>query len=262
MDEITVTNAQFISFFLMLFRISAILFTAPLFGSKNMPVRIRVSFALGITIVLIVSLNQMKQLDNVLLTQPQSAIGLIIMIFRETLFGVAIGYTAQLTFMGLQFSGQLVGQQMGFGMARIMDPTTKANVAVTAQYNVTVAMLIFLLMDGHHHVLMGLARSFSAVPLAQWEMSESLAEHLSAVVASIFATALKIAIPVMVPLFLAKIALGIIARTMPQMNVFIVGMPLQIAIGLIAMSVSLPFFAKIVGSLFMTMRDNVWSVIG
>ena len=261
MDTITITHTQFISFLLVLFRISAILLTAPLFGSKNIPMRVRVTLSLVIAIVLMTSLNQEKRLDNTLLIQSQNAIGLLMMIFRETLFGIAIGYTARLTFMGVQLAGQMVGLQMGFGMSRILDPTTRANVTIVAQYNVTVAMLIFLLIGGHHHILMGLARSFSAVPLARWEMSKSFAEHLSTVFASIFATALKIAIPVMAALFLTKIALAIVARTMPQMNVFIVGMPLQIAVGLMAMAISLPFFAKVLGALFMTMRDNVWGVL-
>ncbi len=261
MDTITITNTQFISFFLVWFRIGAVLFTAPLFGSKNIPVRIRVALSLVIAIVMITSLNQEKRLDSTLLIQSQNVIGLMIMIFREILLGVAIGYTAQLTFMGVQFAGQMVGQQMGFGMARIMDPTTRANVTIVAQYNVTVAMLIFLLIGGHHYVLMGLARSFSTIPLAQWAVSKTFAEHVSMVFASIFVTALKVSIPVMTALFLARISLAIVARTMPQMNVFVVGMPLQIAVGLIVMAVSLPFFVKVVGGLFMTMRDNVWGVL-
>ncbi len=262
MDTITITNSQFISFLLVLFRIGAILFTAPLFGSKNIPVRIRILLSLVIAIVLITSMKQEKLLDNALLVQSQSAIGLTMMIFREIFFGIAIGYATQLAFMGVQLAGQMVGQQMGFGMARVLDPTTRANVTIVAQYNVTVTMLIFLLIGGHHYILMGLARSFSEVPLAQWEISRSLAEHLSTVFASIFATALKISIPVMAALFLTKIGLGIIARTMPQMNVFIVGMPLQIAVGLIAMAISLPFFVKALGAMFMAMRDNVWGVFG
>ena len=262
MDIITITDSQFISFFLVFFRISAILFTAPLFGSKNIPRRIKISLALAITIVMITSLNQQMKLDGALLIQSQNVIGLLIMIFREVLFGIAVGYTAQLTFMGIQMAGQLIGQEMGFGMMRIMDPTTRANVTIVAQFKVTVAMLIFLIIGGHHYILMGLAKSFSAVPLAQWGVSEPLVEHLSAVFSSIFSTALKIAIPVMATLFLTKIALAIIARTMPQMNVFVIGFPLQVSMGLIAMSISLPFFLKVLGALFMTMRDNIWGVFG
>lgn len=262
MDIITITDSQFVSFFLVFFRVSAILFTAPLFGSKNIPMRIKASLAIVITIVMITSLNQQLKLDGALLVQSQNVIGLIIMIFREVLFGIAVGFTAQLTFMGIQMAGQLIGQEMGFGMMRIMDPTTRANVTIVAQFKVTVSMLIFLIIGGHHYILMGLAKSFSAVPLAQWGVSKPLVEHLSVVFSSIFSTALKIAIPIMAMTFLTKIALAIIARTMPQMNVFVIGFPLQVSMGLIAMSISLPFFLKVLGGLFMTMRDNMWGVFG
>jgi len=262
MDIIRITNSQFISFFLVFFRISAILFTAPLFANRNIPRRIKVSLALVITIVMITSLNQQAKLDGALLVQSQNVVGLLVMIFREVLFGIAIGYTAQLTFMGIQMAGQLIGQDMGFGMMRIMDPTTRANATIVSQYKVTVSMLIFLIIGGHHYILVALAKSFSVVPLAQWRVSGPFVEHVNTVFSSIFSTALKIAIPITATIFLTKIALAIIARTMPQMNVFIIGFPLQISMGLIAMSISLPFFLKTLGALFMTMRDNMWGVFG
>jgi flagellar biosynthetic protein FliR len=181
-------------------------------------------------------------------------------VFREVLLGIAIGYTARLTYTSIQLAGQLAGYGMGFGMARILDPSTRTNVTIIAQYNVVIAMLVFLLIRGHHHILVGIAKSFSAVPLGVWSPSASLVGHLNTVFASIFATGFRIAIPVMAALFLTKVALAIIARTIPQMNVFIVGFPLQISVGLIAMAVSLPFFVKILHSLFASMRENVFLI--
>jgi len=238
------------------------LFTAPFFSSKSISTRIKAPLALVIAIVLMASLDKEKALVNVQLLQSQGTIGLLMMILREVLLGIAIGYTARLTFMGVQLAGQLVGHEMGFAMMRIMDPTTSANVTVVAQLNAIVATLIFLLIYGHHYVLMGLAKSFSAVPLGQWEPSHSFVLHLNTVFAGIFSAALRIAIPVMAALFLTKIALGIVARTIPQMNVFVVGFPLQIAIGLIAMAATLPLFAKALCTLFLAMRSNIWGVFG
>ena len=191
----------------------------------------------------------------------QGTIGVSLAILRELLLGSGIGFTAQLTFAGIQLAGQFVGYGMGFGMMRIMDPSTRTNVTVTAQYNMVVATLIFLLIHGHHYILMGIAKSFSAIPLAQWVPSASFIGHLNTVFAGIFTSALRIAIPVMGALFLTKVAMGILARTMPQMNVFIVGFPIQISIGLIAMAISLPFFVKILYSLFTSMRENVFLIL-
>ena len=278
METLRISNTEIISFLLVFFRTGAVLFTAPFLGSKNIPVRVRILLSCAIAIVLITALDiggrrsmplhESALIDgrnNVLLLQQfmfqQGVIGLFIAIFREVLLGIAIGYTARLTFIGIQLAGQLIGTDMGFGMMRILDPTTKSNVTIIAQYNTVVATLIFLLIDGHHYIIMGLAKSFSSIPLAGWEPSAPLIGHINSVFASIFSTGLKLAIPITGALFLTKFGMAIIARTMPQMNVFIVGFPLQISVGLMGLAISLPIFVRIVNALFISMRDNVWSIV-
>lgn len=260
MDTIRITGTQLISFLLVFFRISAIFISAPFFGSKNLPTRAKAPLCFAIAIIVVMALTKDRGWDHMLPVQPRGIIDLLVLIFKEVSFGLAIGYTAQLSFAGVQMAGQLVGHEMGLSMMRIVDPTTRANVTVIAQFNSIVAMLIFLFIHGHHYILRGVAKSFSAVPLGQWSVSISFVDHLSIVFGSIFATGLRIALPVMSAVFLTKIALAIVARTMPQMNIFVVGFPLQIAVGFIAMAISLPLFVKALRALFATMQHNLWGV--
>ena len=266
METLRITNTEIISFTLVFFRTGAILFTAPFFGSKNITVKIRILLSCAVSIVLIMSLKDtINDKNNILalqkLTLQNGTIGIFIAVLKEVILGIAIGFAARLTFIGLQLAGQLVSHGMGFGMMRIMDPSTRANVTIIAQYNTVVAMLIFLLIHGHHHILIGIAKSFSAIPLAEWKPSASFVGHLNTVFASIFTTALRIAIPIMGAVFLAKVAMAIIGRTMPQMNVFVVGLPVQIAVGLTTMAISLPFFVKILHSMFLSMRENIFTLL-
>ena len=260
MNIIRITDLQLVSFVLVFFRIGAVLFTAPFFSAKNFPARVKAPLSFILAIIMVLALTREGKWGNMLPAPPQNVASLVMLILREAIIGIAIGYTAQLVFIGVQLAGQLVGYGMGFAMMRIMDPTTKANVTVIAQYNGVVAMLVFVIINGHHYILTGIAESFYAVPLGQWGMTKSFAEHLIIIFGNIFSTALKIAIPVMAAVFLTKVALGIVARTMPQMNVFVVGFPLQIGVGLIAMSVSLPLFVKSLNALFATMQYNIWGV--
>jgi len=251
-------NIQIAFFLLIFFRVGAILFTAPFFSNKNINTRVRILVSFAISIVLAVSLEASMNKD---IPDPNNYPLLVSAIFREIILGIAIGYTAQLAFVGVQFAGQLVSNEMGLSMLNVLDPSTTTGVTIIAQFNMVLATMIFLLINGHHYILMSVSRSFSTIPLGGWSVSSAFVGHLNDVFAGIFTTAIRISLPVMGAVFLSKIALSIIARTMPQINVFIVGFPVQIALGLIAMAVSLPFFVRILMTLFASMRENILLIL-
>ncbi|MBD3182025.1 flagellar biosynthetic protein FliR, partial [Candidatus Poribacteria bacterium] len=245
MFRINIDNIELVTFLLVFFRTGAVLLTAPLFSRKNIPVPIRILIPFMLSVILTISMRDLIGQNNVLIILNQGTAGLAVAVFGELLLGISIGFTAQMTFMALYVAGRLVGQEIGFGMARILDPSTQENTELIGQYNTIIAILIFLVIRGHHYIIRAIAWSFSTIQLGQQWINGNFIGHLNNVFAGIFSTGLRIALPVMGTLFLAKIAMGIIARTMPQMNVFIVGFPLQIAVGLITMAISLPFFVKI-----------------
>jgi flagellar biosynthetic protein FliR len=260
MEIISLSSSQIISFLLIFFRVGAIMFSAPFFGARNIPVLVRILLSFTVAVLITSAIVPYKNVQIHSLNNAQDSLWLFMAIIKELLLGIAIGFIAQLTFTGIQMAGQLIGNDMGFGMMNIMDPSTHGIVTVTAELNTIIATLIFLITYSHHYVLMAIAKSFETIPLGSWGPSESFVEHLNVVFGSVFATGLKLAIPVMAVLFLAKIAMAIVARTMPQMNFFAVGFPIQITVGLLAIAVSLPFTARVIYGLFLSMRDNIWLI--
>jgi len=255
---------QIAFFLLVFFRVGAILFTAPFFSNKNINSKVRILISFAITIILVVSLKSLINENGVLTAEKQSINSypsLVSAIFREIILGIAIGYTAQLAFTSIQFAGHLVSHEMGFSMVNLLDPSINTGITIIGQLNMILATMIFLLMNGHHYIIMSISESFYIIPLGSWSISSAFIEHLNNIFAGIFITAIKISIPVMGAIFLSKIALSIVARTMPQMNVFIVGFPIQISLGLIAMAISLPFFVRIIITLFTSMRENIFQIL-
>jgi flagellar biosynthetic protein FliR len=259
-ETLSFTSGQVISFMLVFFRIGAILFTAPLFSGRNIPIQVRILLSLALAITITTAIVPYKGVLAYSINDINNVWLLFMSIAKEIILGIAIGFIAQLTFIGIQVAGQLVGNDIGFGMMNILDPSSHDVVTITAGLYTVIATLIFLVTNSHHYILMAIARSFEKIPLGSWFPSESYVWHLSNVFNGVFETGLRLAIPVMGALFLAKIAMAIITRTIPQMNVFTVGFPLQIAVGLLAMAFSLPFMSQVIRNLFIVMRDNIWFI--
>jgi len=175
--------------------------------------------------------------------------------------GVALGFAVLLLFVGIQFAGQLVGLQMGFGIVNVIDPQSSNQVSIIGQYLNILAVLILLTTNGHHMILKGLVSSFDVVPLGGVELKASVAAKMIVLTSQAFIVAVKIAAPILLSLFLVSVALGILARTVPQMNVFIVGFPVQIAVGLTALIVALPMFFVLLGRLMGSLERDLFVLI-
>jgi flagellar biosynthetic protein FliR len=153
---------------------------------------------------------------------------------------VFIGLLAQLLFVAVTFAGNAVGMQMGFGMANVFDPTSRAQVSITAQIYTYMMTMVFLLMDGHHWLLIAIQRSFSAIPLGTFTLNGKVMGILLASTNELFWVALILMAPVLGVLALSEIAMAIVARIMPQMNVFVAAFPVKIMVGLATIVVALP----------------------
>jgi flagellar biosynthetic protein FliR len=161
---------------------------------------------------------------------------------REVLFGLILGLLFQIIFLGVQFAGGLIDYQIGFALVNVVDPYTSTNIPILAQTKMLLATLIFLMINGHHVLLQGLFESFRLVPLGKVSFQAPLLADIVHFSGRAFAIGLKLAAPVVVTLFITDVCMGIVARTMPQMNVFIVGFPLKIGVGLFVVALSLPVF--------------------
>jgi len=251
MLSFNVSLPQVQAFLFIFLRVSAILLTAPVFNSRSIPVLFKAGLSFAVTLILfpILDLQDMPVRFEAVL--------LVIGIISEIIIGIIIGLSVRMIFVGIQLAGQLVGFQMGLAMANIIDPSTSEQVPLLAQLNNLMALLIFLAINAHYWFLRALVESFRLVPPFEFQFTNSLMEQLIFLSGNIFVIAIKVGAPVIVVLLLMSVAFGLAARTVPQMNIFFVAMPLKIIVGLIFLVFTLPYIASFLESIFSGLGNDI-----
>ncbi|MEW6386689.1 MAG: flagellar biosynthetic protein FliR [Thermodesulfobacteriota bacterium] len=231
------------NFLLVALRVGCLLFFWPVWDNKAVPVQIKVYAALVIALALtpVVSPH--------LPPLPTDWLGVVQLLLREFLLGMSIGLVFRFIFSGVQMAGDLAAIQMGFSAVSLFDPQSQSYSTVIADILLLIAVLIFLTMDVHHLLFRLLAESFSEVPVGGLPLLPGrLFNFLPALGKLMFQLAIKVVAPVLAVLFLTQLALGLVARAVPQIQVMIVSFPLTIALGLIFLSLTLilvgPFLAQ------------------
>ena len=221
-------------FFLILIRTSGMLVSAPLLSHKGIPKWTKVGFAVFFALVLVP-----VQGDN-LPPAPQQMGQVADAVIREVLFGLALGLAMNLVFTGMQMASRIIGLQMGFGLGGVFDPITGADHGVLDQFYGLVITLVFFAINGHYIVIQTLAETLRAVPPGSFDPFSIPLAGIPALMAGLSITAVRIAMPVMGALFMADLGLGMVSRTVPQMNVMIVGAPIKIVVGVLVIGAALP----------------------
>jgi flagellar biosynthetic protein FliR len=150
----------------------------------------------------------------------------------------------------VQLGGQLAGTQMGFGLVNLIDPQSNAHVTVIAEWQQLIALLVFLALDVHHVLLRALVESFHAAPPGAVALTAIGVQGAVALSGELFGLGVRIAAPVMIALLMSNGALGVLARTIPQLNVFVVGFPVHVGVGLVMLGASLPFTLRLLTARF------------
>ncbi len=231
-------------FFLIFLRVTAIMMSIPVFDSKTIPVVFKAGLAFSISIMLfpLIKIDEIPDFSNII----TFGIGIV----GEIMFGLIIGMFVRMIFAGIQLAGQLAGYQMGLAIANVLDPATSEQFPIISQIYNLIAMLIFITINAHHWFLRAIKESFTLVPPLGFHFSSSLADQLVSLSGNIFVIAVKVGAPIIVVLLLTSVAFGLIARTVPQMNVFIVAMPLKIAVGLLFLILSIPYLVIFLRQIF------------
>ncbi len=240
MDIFNLNYAEFERFLFVFFRVGALILFVPVLGSRQVPASMKIGLILFTSIV-IFPLVQARPLP-----EPQGIFDLAVFLLSDVTIGLGIAYITRLIFAAVQIAGTVVDFQMGFGVVNVIDPQTDTQVSVTAQFHNIVAVLIFLAVDAHHFILQAIVESFFIINPAEINFSSLTPEYMLYLFSGTFTTAVKIAAPIMAILFFLSVGLGLVARTVPQMNVFIVGFPLQIGVGLLMVGLSISFFSMLV----------------
>ncbi|MEW5924162.1 MAG: flagellar biosynthetic protein FliR [Candidatus Zixiibacteriota bacterium] len=236
LDFLTFGTAKLQVFLLILFRSAGLFLISPIFGHRSIPVLIRAGLSILLAVILIplVPADQMPVVESVWL--------LAALAVKEMLVGFIIGLLFSLLFVGVRIAGNIVGYQIGLIIANVFDPETNSQNSVIGEFWYVLAILIFLTIDGHHAILSAFSDSYKLVPVGVFNFSGPAGEQLIRLSAYAFTIGIKLAAPVIITLFLTEVALGVVARTVPQMNIFIVGIPVKIGIGLFILAVALPVF--------------------
>lgn len=216
-------------------RVAGVMTTAPIFGARFVPGSVRAALTLFLGLFLMP------------LTRAPAAVesGLIPYVFslaKELALGLAMGYTANLLFVSLELAGQFLDTEMGFGIINVIDPLFGLPVPLIGNLQYLVGLLVFLGIDGHHLVIAALGRSFQVLPPGGWYFTGNLVGFLVDLVGEVFVVAVQLALPVAGGLFLTTVALGLLSRAVPQMNVFVVGLPLKIIVGFVLLAITLPLY--------------------
>ncbi len=238
-------------FFLILARLSAFLVTGPLFSMANIPGMVKIGLALLISMIIFPIIYQSMPMYSV--DGWNYVFGLV----REVLVGLALGFTASLVLSALMFAGNLIDMQIGFSMSMIFDPMASAMSGIISRFIYLLGLVVLLAFDGHHMILAAIVRSFEVVPLNSAVVAGNAAMHLIKVSAHAISIGVQIAAPIIAVMLIIDVTLGLLARTAPQINVFMLGFPIKIIFGLITLSIMVPVLVRIIYSLCGVIEEDI-----
>ena len=247
-----VSVAQFQIFMLVFVRVIGIVGVSPFFGHRALigPTNAGRSLMIAMTLFAAVPVTIEPVTDLV---------SYVLVAAKELVLGMLFGFVARLVFFAVQFAGEVIGLDIGFGVVNVIDPLSPEQISIIGTFKNLIAIITFLIIDGHHILLQALSKSFDMVPIGGISLSAAVGTGIIEMTAAGFTMAIQIAAPVITALFLTSLALGIVARTVPQMNVFIVGFPVQLAVGLSVLVASLPLFYIILNKSLKVLERNYYS---
>lgn len=235
---------QFALYWLVAGRIAGVFVSMPVFGHRGVPVAVRAGA------ILLTSLVLLPMVAPPPAGMPSELPPYAAMFAREVVFGLAMGFVVALVFAAAEMAGQLLDVEMGFSMVNVIDPVFGQALPVIGNLFNLLAMLLFLLVDGHHTVLAALLESFRRVPPGLGGIGDAGLRIGLEEAAWVFMTAVKIAAPVLGVLFLTSVVLGLVAKAAPQLNIFVVGLPVKMAVGFIGIAVAMPVTMLAIRELF------------
>ena len=244
-----------LGFVVVFARITGVIVAAPIFGEGTVPVQVKVGLSLIISLIFVP-----------LVTAPQlgpnpPVLKLVYLIAGEVGIGLLIGFSARLLLTGVEIAGEVAGFQMGLGLANVVDPSTQTQVSLLGQTMSLFAVILFVALDGHHLFIEALAGSYSLIAPGEVTLTRKAFDTFMGLAAQMFVIGLRVGAPLVVTLLAANFAMGLVARSVPQMNVFVVGFPFTIGLGLLFLFLGFPFFvqsvAEVLGELEMILMAQL-----
>lgn len=255
-DFFDILQGQIAAFLLVLARTSGIFLMSPFFGSMNIPIHLRAATAIVITVLLFPVI-----VKDFVVDAPANVFMFAGTVAKELFVGWLIGFIAYVAFAAIQMAGKIMDMQIGFAVANVMDPTSGQQAPLTGSFMYNLSVIYFLVVNGHHMILTALADSFRALPFDAATWNPAMADFILDVTNGVLLVGMKIAMPVTFVILINNVGMGILARTMPQMNIFVVGIPLHLITGMFMLAMLMPFYVLFLDVMFNDMYANISKAI-
>jgi flagellar biosynthetic protein FliR len=241
---------------LIFIRISALMFALPFFGDEPIPVPVRILLAVALAFGFSSRVPQ-GWVGEI----PNDALLFMMTAFKEACIGLVVGFVGKLAFDGILMAASIAGYQMGFGTADLIAPGLTTSVSAFTAMHRGIMMLIFLSLNLHHIYLDGIIKTFELIPCGGILPSQGLVPFFITMTSGIFRVAMQLSAPVIVALIFANSALGLAARTVPQLNVFTMSFPIGFFVGMVIYLACIPFFPQWTGEYFALSRSQIIETI-
>ena len=254
---ITLTSAEMNAWIATLIwplcRILGLIATVPVFGHAAVPITSKIGLGVMLTLIIAPTLGPLPAVE------PMSPVGILILT-QETLIGLALGFSMRLVFAAVELAGEISSLTMGLGFASFYDPSSQGRSSAVSQFFALLATLAFVAVNGHLLVISALAESFVSMPISATPINAGGFLQLAHWGNTVFSAGVQLSLPIVAALLLTNLALGILTRAAPSLNLFGIGFPITLAIGFVVISVSLPYLATPWQNLFQRGIENTRSL--
>ncbi|NLV21146.1 MAG: flagellar type III secretion system protein FliR [Syntrophomonadaceae bacterium] len=240
--------------FLVFARLSAFIFLVPFFSIKGTPNLVKIGFAIFLTALLLPGLN----IGVVAADMPHFSL----LVIKEVLVGLILGFVSLLSFAAIRIAGSIIDIQIGFAMATVFDPQNQSRITLMGQFFYIFQILLFLSVDGHHSLLRAISYSYELLPVMGGALKITVVPSVIQLFIQVFSLGIRIAAPFFIVFLICDIALGIIARTVPQLNIFILSFPIKTGLGMITLIAAMPLLTMLVNNIFSQMERDISLIMG
>lgn len=249
------SESEILFFSLVLVRMSSFVVSWPVFGVETVSAQIKVLFAMALTLVVFPTLH----FNGVQAEAMQS--NLVLLVMKEAFIGVSMGFLARLFFFAFRIAGEMVSQAMGLSSASMFNPSMGGQTTAIEQLYVGLVTLFYLAVNGHHYLIRGLVRSFDWVPAATMGLNVSQFSGLAQLTQEVLELGLRFSAPVVISIFVINLVLGVVGKTVPQLNVLVTSFPINIMVGLFILIVTLPMLMDHMGEFLALSTARVFQLV-
>jgi len=246
---------DFIIVLLIFLRVMGVFIASPVFGNQSIPVIVRILLSAFIAYIIFFSINKTG-----FFVQPEF-LPIAILGIKEIITGLIMGFSLNLVFYGISYAGWIMGFNIGLSMASAFNPTDETENNIIGELFNIFAVIVFFLINGHHYIISAVAASFKVIPIGKFALTQSAYTLIINYSAAVFIIAIKIASPIIVSYFLIVLGEGIIARVIPQFQVFFITQPLKLGLGFLLLMFAVPIYIYIFKAVLKGYEESLYNLI-